>query len=115
MDFNEYQEGVMRTWNKTISLDKQLLNVSLGLAGEAGEFADHVKKAMFHGHKIDTEHMSKELGDILYYVTVGCALVDKSLMDVAVENNIKLNDRYPNGFNSDDSINRKEYANESTK
>jgi len=34
----------------------RLLNVALGLAGESGEFADHIKKWAFHGHDLNPEH-----------------------------------------------------------
>ena len=46
-----------------------LLTAALGLTGEAGEFADHVKKIFFHGMAYDDERreaMILELCDIMW-------------------------------------------------
>jgi NTP pyrophosphatase (non-canonical NTP hydrolase) len=42
MIFSEYQAGVIATWNQEPSRREQILNATLGLAGEAGETADAV-------------------------------------------------------------------------
>lgn len=41
---------------------------SMGLIGEIGEFADHIKKVVGHGHPIDRTVCLKELGDISWYI-----------------------------------------------
>jgi NTP pyrophosphatase (non-canonical NTP hydrolase) len=41
---------------------------SLGLIGELGELADHIKKHVGHRHELDREVCLKELGDIYWYV-----------------------------------------------
>ncbi len=41
---------------------------SLGLIGEVGELADHIKKVIGHGHPIDHALCQKELGDISWYI-----------------------------------------------
>lgn len=41
---------------------------SLGLIGELGELADHVKKVVGHGHALDRAVCLKELGDVAWYV-----------------------------------------------
>jgi NTP pyrophosphatase (non-canonical NTP hydrolase) len=41
---------------------------SLGLIGELGEFADHIKKVVGHGHPLDHALCQKELGDISWYI-----------------------------------------------
>lgn len=56
---NEYQIAAMRTSSKTILPSEHLMNGALGLAGEAGEVADIVKKATFQGHTINREHLRK--------------------------------------------------------
>ena len=42
-----------------------ILYAAIGMCGEAGEVSELVKKYAFHGHTIDTEHLARELGDLL--------------------------------------------------
>lgn len=73
---------------------------ALGLAGEAGEVADTVKKAVFHQHGIDRDELIKELGDVLWYVAALCTQLDIPMSDVMERNIDKLRKRYPDGYNS---------------
>lgn len=98
MTFGEYQVGVLATWNSTQDETARKLNATLGLAGEAGEFADLMKKDVFHGVPADRDKVLKELGDVLYYVTVCAYEHGFNLDDIAVANNRKLAARYPQGF-----------------
>ena len=84
----------------------QRLNWALGLAGEAGEFADLVKKQVFHGHEHDRDEIIDELGDILWYVSETCNINDISIREVMENNLEKLGERYPDGFSKEDSRNR---------
>lgn len=106
MDANEYQAAARATQNPELSSAENLLNATLGLVGGAGEFADHMKKALFHDHPRDEEHLVKELGDILWYVCQACDALDVQLQDVMQVNIDKLRARYPGGFSSDRSRNR---------
>lgn len=105
MTLNEYQELASRTASEH---QLELLNYGLGIAGESGEVADHIKKAFFHRHSIDTAEIKKELGDVLWYVSQLARLVGLSLEEVAQLNVEKLRKRYPEGFSSERSINREE-------
>lgn len=108
MDFETYERGVLRTANNGLSVRDAMTNVALGLTGEAGEFADMVKKAHFHGHQLDGLKAAKELGDILFYVAWAANELGWTLEDVAQMNADKLAARYPNGFSSADSIARRD-------
>ena len=86
-----------------------LNNAALGLAGESGEIADHVKKVMFHGHPLDDptrDKIAKEIGDILWYCAMGAQGIGLGLGDIARMNVEKLKKRYPEGFSTDNSLNR---------
>lgn len=48
--------------------EKEISAYALGLAGEAGEVVDLLKKSWGHGHPLDAEKLKKELGDTLWYV-----------------------------------------------
>ncbi len=83
---------------------------SNGLTGEAGEFADLMKKTHGHGHEFDEaarEHAAKELGDVLWYLSVLAQSIGFKLSQIATMNINKLLKRYPNGFSVKRSMHRK--------
>lgn len=106
MKANEYQAAAMRTANE-LSDDDLVLNGALGLAGESGEVADHLKKHMFQGHEFDKKHVAKELGDICWYIAIAAKGLGYTLEEIMQMNVEKLSARYPDGFDPDKSINRK--------
>lgn len=116
MKMNEYQELASRTANNDheaviarLQANPQLvgmLNAAMGLAGEAGEVIDELKKVIFHGHEYNEEKFYKENGDLLWYVADFARRQGMPLDDVAVANIEKLRRRYPQGFSEDASINR---------
>jgi NTP pyrophosphatase (non-canonical NTP hydrolase) len=108
MTGNDYQTLAMRTSNKDLSDNSHLLNGALGLSGEAGEVSDLVKKVFFQGHKLDTAHLAKELGDVLWYVAETATAIGYNLDDIMQMNIDKLRERYPDGFDPARSTNRKE-------
>ena len=107
MTGNEYQNLALRTAQlEEIGSANTIINCSLGLSGESGEFADHLKKFMFQGHDFDKEHQAKELGDMLWYIAVCAKAMDYTLEDIMQMNVDKLKARYPDGFDSEKSLNR---------
>lgn len=106
MEGKKYQELAMRTRPKDLGKDEMLINAALGVAGESGEFADILKKWQFQGHDKDEAHLAKELGDILWYVAMGCEGLGINMDDVMGLNIAKLKNRYPNGFDSELSQHR---------
>jgi NTP pyrophosphatase (non-canonical NTP hydrolase) len=65
-EYEQLSERTMNTSNQTF--DEQLANIALGLAGEAGEIADMVKKHLHHGHDLDLRKLELEAGDLLFYL-----------------------------------------------
>ena len=104
---NEYQQLAARTAGAGGDGERRLMVAALGLAGEAGEFANLVKKLTAHGHNIPLETLADELGDALWYVAEAATACGLSLGDIAQGNIRKLQERYPEGFAQDRSINRK--------
>jgi NTP pyrophosphatase (non-canonical NTP hydrolase) len=86
----------------------QLFNATLGLSGEVGEFNDFLKKALFHEKEWDEKHLQSELGDILWYIALICDTFGWDLDYIMRMNIHKLELRYPEGFDTDKSNNRKE-------
>ena len=107
MNFNGYQLLASRTANEDENL-YELANYGLGITGEAGEVADIIKKAVFHGHDIPVKELKKELGDVLWYVSQLARVNGLLLEDIAIANIEKLKKRYPDGFSQEASINRED-------
>lgn len=99
MTFDEYQRSANRTLEGGLPPDDMRLAVlALGVAGEAGEVADLMKKWVGHAKPRDLDTMASELGDILWYVAAICSDLGLSMRDVAQANVNKLMKRYPEGF-----------------
>jgi NTP pyrophosphatase (non-canonical NTP hydrolase) len=79
---------------------------ALGVAGEAGEVADLLKKHLFHGHSLDRDKLVKELGDVLWYVAAIGFIYGIPMQEIADVNIEKLSKRYPDGFSNAASIAR---------
>ena len=108
LTLNEYAELAQRTsGTKDKSFEDRIITVALGLTGEAGEVADLVKKMTAHGHAWDKDKLADELGDVLWYLAEAASALEMSLGKIAQLNVNKLKKRYPDGFSSDASINRK--------
>lgn len=103
---NKYQNLANRSAGAGGDGEKRLVVSALGLAGEAGEFANLVKKMTAHGHPFDPESLKDELGDVLWYLAEAATAVGLNLEEVASHNVDKLIKRYPDGFSEEQSINR---------
>ena len=107
MTLNEYQQLALRTESHETEYPR-ILQGLMGLNGEAGECIDILKKHLFHGHELDKQHVAKELGDVLWYVAQSADALGYTLEEIAQMNVDKLMDRYPDGFEVERSLNRKE-------
>ena len=107
MSINDYQKAALRTAS-TLEPKDLVLNGVLGLNGEAGEVADHIKKHLFQGHELNKEHLAKELGDICWYIAIMAEGLGYDLESIMQMNVDKLMKRYPNGFEAERSLHREE-------
>lgn len=105
MTMGEYQKQAARTINPDLYADEMINHAVLGLNSEAGELAGIFQKK-YQGHEIDRNHVLKELGDVLWFVSELATAMDLTLEHVAMDNVLKLRKRFPDGFDSDRSINR---------
>lgn len=111
MDANIYQKQAKRTLIDKPDFkitDSQVMTVwnVVGISGEAGEVAELVKKGIFHQHGLDMEKLKDELGDLLWYVAGLCSTLGISMGEVMEANIEKLKNRYPHGYNPEDSKKR---------
>ena len=105
---NEYQRLAMKTLNPALDRKDVLINGVMGLCGESGEAIDIVKKWLAQGHELDKGKLKKELGDIAWYLAETAYALGLELEDVLRGNIEKLAKRYPEGFEREKSIFRKD-------
>ena len=96
MTFDEYQEFVATV--KRYPQQYNVLYPALGLCGEAGEVAEKVKKRVRDGTKESfKQDITRELGDVLWYVMQCLIALDTDINEVVSMNIDKLEKRYPGG------------------
>src|SRR6476646_5687597 len=99
MELSEYQQASRQT--AAYPRESWLAYPALGLAGEAGEVAEHAKKALRDdGGEVSSERraaMSKELGDVLWYVAQLATELGLELDAIAQQNIEKLRSRQRRG------------------
>ncbi|MFA5754741.1 MAG: nucleoside triphosphate pyrophosphohydrolase family protein [Candidatus Paceibacterota bacterium] len=100
MTFQEYQEEARKTAiypNK----DSNFIYPTLGLVGEAGEVAEKIKKVIRDDDGVVSEEkraeVTKELGDVLWYIANLSKELSISLEEVASKNIEKLQSRQQRG------------------
>lgn len=108
LSLDRYQKLAERSAGAGGDGERRLMVAALGLAGEAGEFANLVKKMTAHGHPFDPDSLKDELGDVLWYLAEAATASGLNLDEIAQDNVDKLLKRYPEGFNQEDSLHRKE-------
>lgn len=106
LTLNQYQKLAARTSGAGGNGERRLIVSALGLAGEAGEFANKVKKMTAHGHPLDVAALGEELGDVMWYVAEAASACGLDLGEIGEENVEKLRQRYPEGFSEERSLNR---------
>ena len=107
MTAHDYQVQAARTINQRLSNGQIKAHALWGMAAEVGELQGLYKKA-YQGHKLDPEHAKREIGDILWMVAEYCTAQGWDLGEVMQLNIDKLKARYPDGFDADHSLHRKE-------
>jgi len=75
----------------------RLIENTLGLAGEAGEVSEKIKKLFRDKNKFSDEDILKELGDVLFYTVALANIFGGNLRKVMEMNMAKLDDREQRG------------------
>lgn len=98
---NKYQDLASRTAKFPEGSTVGLTYTALGLNGEAGEYAEVIKKMIRDdGGKLTPERREKclkELGDCLWYLSQSARLAGLTLQEVAEHNIKKLSSRADRG------------------
>jgi NTP pyrophosphatase (non-canonical NTP hydrolase) len=104
IDFDDYEKIAMSTAEYP-DVGDNIVYPAMGCAGEAGEFADKIKKHWRNTGSLSSANMTpeqriaaaKELGDQLWYVNAAAKELGFSLHDIAKMNLQKLLDRRARG------------------
>lgn len=75
------------------------VHMALGIAGEAGELIDAIKKFAIYGKELDIANVEEELGDLEWYMEGLRQLLGLDRFKILEQNTEKLmKKRYPNGY-----------------
>lgn len=107
MLLNEYQKLAGRTIDREMMPWEIQSHALHGMVAEIGELHGIYQK-VYQGHDADIDHLKKELGDLLWFVAEYCTGSDWNLEEIAQMNIDKLKARYPEGFEAEKSLHRKE-------
>lgn len=94
LDMDKYQQQAATT--AIYDQKHSVIYPALGLAAEAGEVANKVKKIMRDG-KLDREGIADEIGDCLWYIAALCRDLNIDMETVAYDNLEKLHSRQKRG------------------
>ncbi len=86
--------------------NQRLLHAGIGLATEAGEFLDALKKHVFYGKELDRVNLREEMGDIFWYCAIIADQLDVEFSEVMERNITKLKARYGEKFSEDKAVTR---------
>ena len=106
MMFDSYQRVARKT---VVYPNKQkIIYPALGLAGEAGEVCEKIKKYLRQDYELEElkEIIESELGDVLWYLENLATDLEISLDKIAAGNLSKLSDRQNRGKLKGDGDNR---------
>lgn len=84
----------------------RLIHAGLGLATEAAEFQDMLKKHIMYGKPIDKVNLAEEIGDTLWYCALALRTLGFSFEEIMDKNISKLKARFPDKFTEYHAQNR---------
>jgi NTP pyrophosphatase (non-canonical NTP hydrolase) len=105
LTIEQYSHMSLRTVNET-NFRSDITNACMGIAGESGELVEMFKKILFHDKPLDKEKVVNELGDICFYINWLACSLGITWDEILTTNIVKLQARYPEGFNAEAANNR---------
>lgn len=107
MDTKEYIKNAIKTESRDFAGIGQrlqsvenirLLHAGIGLATEAGEFLDALKKHIYYGKDLDKVNLREEMGDLFWYCAIIADQMGVDFTEVMERNITKLKARYGDKF-----------------
>jgi len=87
-----------------------LLHVAIGIAGEAGELLDAVRKHVFEAEPLDRQNVVEELGDLDFYIEAARQAINSDIGEIVRFNIDKLSKRYQSGYSDKEAQDRADKA-----
>lgn len=117
-----YREEVLKNRPdfEASTIEAKLTNGGLGVAGEAGEVADLIKKILFHVPagsyptipEVMRQKLIHEIGDVHWYLEFLAATLGVSTQEILEANVAKLKARHPNGWTAQGQQEKKDEISE---
>jgi NTP pyrophosphatase (non-canonical NTP hydrolase) len=105
INYDEFVESLCKPGHHICSElfpeDAHRIHMAMGIAGEAGELLDAIKKATIYRKPYDKDNVLEECGDILFYVQGMLNSFGFTLQDAIKANVYKLGVRYSKGKYTD--------------
>lgn len=108
MKISEYQKRAYIAIQPHTDQKDEILNWSVGLCEECGEVMNHIKHMFWGNEKVEKEEIAKELGDIMWYTSALCTVLNLDFDTVATLNLRKLEHRFGGEFTEEKSKQRHE-------
>lgn len=83
--------------------DCHVIHMAMGIAGEAGEILDYIKKVVMYRKELDYDHLVEELGDLEFYLEglrQSCGMTREEVLEANIA---KLTKRYNGTTYSDNA------------
>lgn len=90
----------------------ELLHAAIGLAGEAGELLDTVRKHVFDGHDLDVGNCIEEMGDLAFFFQAMLHALGVDRVYIEALNQAKLDERFKDGYSDKAAQERADKAGE---
>jgi NTP pyrophosphatase (non-canonical NTP hydrolase) len=92
-DMVRYDQFVLQLF-KADTGPAMLTHAVMGVAGEAGELVDAIKKHLIYGKPLDRVNIIEELGDLRFYIQAMQNILGITESDILQANADKLSKRY---------------------
>lgn len=96
MKLDDFVVGAVRTESVVPNFDfegkmlnSRLVHSALGLATEAGEVLDVLKKTLFYGKHLDVSNLREEISDLMWYVAILCDAMNWDMENLAFRGLVK--------------------------
>lgn len=108
MEIKDYQKRTYIAIQPHTDRKDEILNWSVGLCEECGEVMNHIKHYCWGHEQIDNVEIAKEIGDVMWYLSALCTVLNLDLDTVAELNMRKLEHRFGGEFTDEKSKARHE-------